>query len=122
MNSRKLMRTLSGSAFLVASPQLVFAQNSTSQRLGQDFYGHGMMWSGSHWGGFGMVFGTIVFFVFLTLSIVAAVLILRNFGISKDGSGSPSTQQNAITILKERLANGDIDEAEFEERKRLIES
>lgn len=122
MNSRKLMRTLFGAAFLVASPQLAYAQDATSQRLGQDFYGHGMMWGGSHWGGFGMVLGAIVFFVFLTLSIVAAVLILRFFGINKDGPGSRSTQQNAITILKERLANGDIDEAEFEERKRLIES
>ncbi|MDF1777028.1 MAG: SHOCT domain-containing protein [Rhizobiaceae bacterium] len=121
MNSRKLMRTLSGTAFLAASPQLAYAQDATSQRLAQDFYGHGMMWGGSHWGGFGMVLGAIVFFAFLTLSIVAAVLILRFFGISKDGPGSPSTQQNAITILKERLANGDIDEAEFEERKRLIE-
>ncbi|MDF2370731.1 MAG: SHOCT domain-containing protein [Rhizobiaceae bacterium] len=122
MNSRKLMRTLSGAAFLVASPQLAFAQDSTSQRLSQDFYGHSMMWSGSHWGGFGMVFGAILFIAFLTLSIVAAVLILRFFGISTGGLGSSSTRQNAITILKERLANGDIDEAEFEERKRLIES
>ena len=122
MNNSKLTRTLSSAAFLVASPQLAFTQDATSQRLGQDLYGHGMMWSGSHWGGFGMVLGAIVFFVFLTLSIVAAVLILRAFGISSGGSGSSSTRQNAITILKERLANGDIDEAEFEERKRLIES
>lgn len=69
-----------------------------------------------------MVFGAILFIAFLTLSIVAAVLILRFFGISTGGLGSSSTRQNAITILKERLANGDIDEAEFEERKRLIES
>jgi putative membrane protein len=79
-------------------------------------YGHGMMWGGDQWGGFGMVLGPI-FMILVLVGIVAAVVLVMRHGVLP-GSGQTSTR--AHDILKERYARGEIDSKEFDERKKLL--
>ncbi len=80
-------------------------------------YGPGMMWGG---GWFHMAFGSVMMII-----VVAAIVLLVVLGIrwlSSSGHGSPSqTRARApLDILEERLAKGEIDVAEFEERRRAL--
>jgi putative membrane protein len=83
------------------------------------FHGPGMMWDGG-WGM--MVFGPLMMIVLIGAIVVLVVLAIRWLG----GPGhSPSshggaTSRKALDILKERLAKGEIEVAEFEERKRAL--
>lgn len=78
--------------------------------------GHDMMWSGDHWGGFGMVLGPIFMILMLVGIIVGAIYVLR---LSGAGSGGP-VHDRALMLLKERYAKGEIDTQEFEERKKML--
>jgi putative membrane protein len=72
-----------------------------------------MMWDG--WGGFGVLWMTL-FWIGIVLLIVWAV---RQF--SRDRTGSEGSSDRALDILKERYARGEIDQDEFEERRRTLE-
>jgi putative membrane protein len=84
-------------------------------------YGPGMMWEDGGW--FHMLFGFLMMILFLAI-IVALVV----FGVRWLGSAEHSPfrhppaagHRTALDILKERLARGDIDVAEYEERKRAL--
>jgi len=81
------------------------------------YHGPGMMWGGGQWGGFGMVLGP-VFMILLLVGIVLGVLyLLRHFGGGGIGLGPTQADGRALAILKERYAKGEIDSAEFEERR-----
>ena len=76
------------------------------------------MWgeTGFAWGwgmGFGMI-GMVLFWVLIIFGIV--VLVRRVSGSS--ASSDPSASKTALDMLNERYARGDIDQREFEERKR----
>jgi putative membrane protein len=85
-------------------------------------YGPGMMWDdGGGW--FHMLFGFLMMLLFLGVVVVLVVLGVRWLGTAEHspfrhppGAG----QRTALDILKERLAKGEIDVAEFEERKRAL--
>jgi putative membrane protein len=90
------------------------------QALGQDrYYGHGMMWDG----GWGMLFfGPLMMIVFIGAIVVLVVLLIRWLGSSGHlpaGHAGPSSR-TPLDILKERLAKGEIDIAEYEERRRAL--
>lgn len=75
------------------------------------------MWRGG-WGG--MMFGGLSMVLFWGLLIVLIVLGLRwlpGRGLGPDHSLRP----NALDLLRDRFARGEIDAAEFKERKRLLE-
>lgn len=106
---------------------LCFAATSAIAQAGEipgrnDFYDHGhdMMWGGSHWGGFGMVLGPI-FMILIIVGIVAgAIYLLRLFGAAGPAVSSHASLDRALAILKERYAKGEIDSAEFAERKKML--
>ncbi|MEP3438869.1 MAG: SHOCT domain-containing protein [Hoeflea sp.] len=82
-------------------------------------YGHGMMWGGDQWGGFGMVLGPI-FMILVLVGIIAAVIyVMRHMG-SGIVPGTGQSSSRALDILKERYARGEIDSKEFDERKKLL--
>jgi len=84
-------------------------------------------WRGYEWGhgpgmmGWGMMgwFGPIMMVVFWIAVIVGIILVIRWLVISTRGAGSGAKSEDAaMEILKRRYARGDINKAEFEEKKK----
>jgi putative membrane protein len=79
---------------------------------------------GVHFGGglaIGWIFGILILALFWGLVIAAIVLAIR-WLIRADRRGShegPATP-DALEILRQRYARGEIDEAEFERRKTFL--
>ena len=75
------------------------------------------MWWGDWWGGYGpaqwMLFGPMMMILFLIACVSVVYLVMR----PDHAHGG-----HAMEILKERYARGEIDQAEFEARRRLLES
>ena len=86
---------------------------------GERYRGPGMMWDG---GMFHMFFGFLMLILFLAIVVAVVVLLVRWLGGSEHPLFRPTGQPShtALDILKERLAKGEIDVAEFEERKRAL--
>jgi putative membrane protein len=77
---------------------------------GNDTFGH-MMWGGGHgwWAGFGMI-------LFWGVIIAVAVFVFRTLTSNRIGE-----TRDAMDILKERYARGEIDEDEFRRRKQELQ-
>jgi putative membrane protein len=108
--STRLIVTGTLSVLLQASPALAQAER---------YYGPGMMWGG--W--FHMFFGFLMMILFLGIIVALVVLGVRWLGRSEHSPFRQAPRQNqgaALDILKERLARGEIDVAEFEERRRAL--
>lgn len=85
-----------------------------------------------HWGyssnygmGFGMGFGMIIWWIFIIaltiLAITAIVNIIRGQrDFTRFQDNSTHTNDNSLNILKERFAKGEIDETEYEEKKKIL--
>lgn len=58
--------------------------------------------------------------LFLALIAVGVVLVVRSF--SRGGQGPPRDGSRALDILDERFARGEIDQQEYEERRRTLTS
>jgi putative membrane protein len=83
-----------------------------------DGYGHRMMWDG---GGWFMLFGPLMMLLFLAGFVVLVVLGVRWLQSSGHAqSGPPEPGRAPLDILKERLARGEVDVAEYEERRRAL--
>ncbi len=68
------------------------------------------------WWGVGMMFVSLLF---LALIVLGAVLVARSF--SNDGKPSRGSDAgSALAILDERFARGEIDQAEYDERRRIL--
>jgi putative membrane protein len=95
--------------FLLPSPAIA----------GERYRGLGMMSDG---GLFHMFFGFLLMILFLAILVGVVVLLVRWLGGSEHPLFRPTgqTSRAALEILKERLARGEIDVAEFEERKRAL--
>ena len=66
---------------------------------------------------YGMIFGPLMMIVFVVLTAVAVAWVLGASGLG----WQPGTQQRtALDILKERLARGEINREEYQERKQLL--
>lgn len=68
------------------------------------------------WWALGMMFMSILF---LGLIVVGVAFIIRSFS----GGGSTATRpdsKRALEILDERFARGEIDQEEYEERRRIL--
>ena len=79
---------------------------------GWDGFGH--MWGG----GYGMFGGLMMMVVFWGLIIGLIVLVVRRFSSRSDTTSQP----NALDVLQERYARGEIDDEEYERRKAKLGS
>jgi putative membrane protein len=75
-------------------------------------------WDGSTAPWYGMIFGPITMIVFIVLTVLIIAWALRAFGL---GWQSDSQGRNTpLDTLKHRFARGEIDRAEYEDRRRLL--
>jgi putative membrane protein len=74
----------------------------------------GHTWGYTH--GFAWPF-MIVFWIFVVLGIVAAVRWLAS---SPGHSLQPPKEKSALVILEERLARGEIDHEEYEQKRQVL--
>lgn len=106
---------------LLAAPTMLLAYGGSGAAWAQatrEGYGTHM------WGsGYGWFFMPIMMIVFIAVTVVVIVLIVRWLG----GTGHPSSHpgygppgKTPLDVLKERYARGEIDKEEFEERRRLL--
>jgi putative membrane protein len=112
-----------GVAGIAAASPVAVGLLAPTQALADQFgdaYGPHMMW-GEGW--YGMVFGPLMMVLVLAAAIAVVVLLVRWLG----GSGHAGAPQHPapagrapLDILKERFARGEIDKAEFEERRRVL--
>jgi len=86
-------------------------------RNGGYYHGPGMMWGGGQWGGFGMVLGPIFMILILVGIVLGVIYLMRHFGGLGPVSGAGQAEGRALAMLKERYAKGEIDSAEYDERK-----
>ncbi len=107
--------TAAGALFLSSGPAL--AQDIPAH----SHYG-GHMWGDGMWGG--GIFGPLLMIFYIALLVGVIVIVVRWLsGTSLGGHLPPSrAESNALDILKERFARGEIDKDEFDERRRVLES
>ncbi|HUY01792.1 MAG TPA: SHOCT domain-containing protein [Rhodocyclaceae bacterium] len=101
-------------AIVASAPAAVRAQTPS----GPYGYGPQMMWG---WGWYGMILGPLFMILMLAVVVAAVVLALRWLG----GPWQPPLHHSppgrtAMDILNERLARGEIDQVEYETKRRLI--
>jgi len=65
---------------------------------------------------YGMILGPIMMIAFLVVSALVIAWVLRVFGLGFERG----TGRSAFDILRDRFARGEIDRAEYEERKRVL--
>lgn len=70
------------------------------------------------WGWGGMVFGPLLMIAWLALLVVVIVLVVRWLGGGSFGMGSP--HRTPREILDERFAKGEIDQDEYEKRRKTL--
>jgi putative membrane protein len=74
-------------------------------------------WDGGGWG-FAMMFMSLVFLA----CVVGGVLLLARSHSHGEQPPRPSDGSRALDVLDERFARGEIDQAEYEERRRILTS
>jgi putative membrane protein len=74
-------------------------------------------WDGGWWG-FGMMLFSLLF---LGLIVVGTIFLVRSF-TDRGQSAHWSGRSRALEILDERFARGEIDQQEYEERRRILTS
>lgn len=77
--------------------------------------------NGWGWGWGPMLIGMTLMLLFWVAVIFVVVYAIRAFG--RDGhtrSGSDAAEDRALATLRERYARGEIDHAEYEERRRIL--
>ena len=89
-------------------PAAVFAQQNP------EYYGHHMWESG--W-----FLGPLMMILVLAAVVALVVLIVRWLGGSGHASGQVSSEKLPLDILKQRFARGEIDQKEYEEKRRILE-
>jgi putative membrane protein len=109
-------------AALCLLPGAVWAQAQTPSDA-ERYYGWGPHMMG--WGGgwYAMIFGPLFMILFLAVLVAVVVILVRWLGGPWQGTYPPHQLPPARTpldILKERFARGEIDKAEFEDRRRVL--
>ncbi len=103
-------------AFLFSSILALFSGAALADGGHGGAYGdHEMMWG--NW-----VMGPMMMLLMLIIVVVAIVIVLKVFGISGNGNGKINVQDNAQATLNERFAKGEIDKAEYEDRKKALDA
>jgi putative membrane protein len=114
MTGLRRLPALAAVIAIAALPALALAQGAPGH------YGDHMMWGG---GGFGWFLMPLMMIFWIGLLVGAVVLVLRWLGASGRIEPRPGKAgSDALDILRARFAKGEIDKAEFEERRALLES
>ena len=95
-----------------------FATSALAQ-AGEGYARHPHMWGGGGWG-HGWFAGPLM--VIVTIVVIALVVmgVARMMGCTGGRCGHRRSGSSALAILEERFAKGEIDKAEFEERKNAL--
>jgi putative membrane protein len=101
--------------FIVAAGMLV-PDIALAQGGPDGWYGPHMLW----WSGYGMIFGPVFMIVVLALIVGAVVLMARWLGVAAPAAGHAVAGPTPHDILKERFARGEIDQNEYDERRRIL--
>jgi putative membrane protein len=124
---KRLLWIAAGWSVLLATVT-AYAQQNQNPTTSEPPYGYYHMWGGP-WGWHaGFIFGPIMMLLVIVGIVALIVLLLRGFGYGaynpyRHGGYPPSGipyGRRALDILNERFAKGEIDKAEFEEKRRLI--
>jgi putative membrane protein len=75
-------------------------------------------WDGSSAPWYGMIFGPIMMIAFIVTTVVIIAWVLRVFGLGWRSDWQE--RHTPLDTLKHRFARGEIDRAEYEERKKLL--
>ncbi len=115
----KKVSNLTAGAILAAAvlaPSWALAQGQAAgQRYG---YGPGMMGWGE--GGYGMFFGPLFMILTLVAVIAAIVFLIQWLGGGPWQGAQKPTGPAPLDILKARFARGEIDQKEFESRRKVL--
>lgn len=110
----QIQQILVPSVAAMSFSQIAVAQPTNPQR-------YGPMWDD---GWYGWFLGPIMMIVFLVITGIVVVSIVRwLMGPAHHGHGpyaSGPVERSPLDILKERFARGEIDKDEFEERRRVL--
>lgn len=98
-----------------AGASFAFGSGAAWAQASPDRYGPHMM----GWGGYGMFLGPLFMIVGLAVAIALALILVRWSGGVRGPTPSPASK-TALDMLKERYARGDIDKAEYEERRAIL--
>lgn len=110
-------------ACLAALPFVPVALAQTPDGTGRDYmyrHGPGMMWGGDGWGSFGMFLGPLYMVAVLAVIVVGIFYLLHMTGAVSLGRKAAAPHTNAVALLHERYARGEIDSTEYQERRRLL--
>ena len=75
-----------------------------------------MMWWNDYGPGPWMFFGPVFFILMMAVCVGMMIFMIRGRMMHRMSGGG------ALDILKERFARGEIDKAEYEERRRLLDA
>jgi putative membrane protein len=92
------------------------AQFAATSILWSTIRKEGVMWWSDYWPMPGMLFGLLIMLPF------AIVCLAMMFFMMRGGMTHRYRRRDAVDILKERYARGEINEAEYRERRRLLET
>ncbi len=100
-------------------PAGLAAALASGPAFAQGTFERGWMGDGFGWGGM-MVGGGLAMIVFWGGIILLVVLLARWMGSGPRQGESHPPRQTALEILQERYARGEIDKAEYEERRKTL--
>lgn len=124
MNTRAACRLVP--LTLLFLPLTGWTQQTQPAPVGPGYQGWGMPYYGHMWGG-GMGYGWsgwghVLFWLLLLGVGVLIYQLARRSGDSSHTSQRNNPNHSALQILNERYARGEIEKAEYEEKKAAIES
>lgn len=80
---------------------------------------HGWFRYGTQMGGWGWIGGVGMILVWIL--VVVGLVVLIRYLAAKARTDGPGSRSDPMDIVKERYAKGEIDEAEFEQKRRNLE-
>ncbi|WNJ99914.1 SHOCT domain-containing protein [Thalassospiraceae bacterium LMO-JJ14] len=107
------MRTSFLSALMAGGTTMAASGLAHAQGYGYGYSDHPMMWNG-------MLMGPMMMILMTVVIAVAIVLVLKFLGVGGGGNHGKDVRDNSLAILNERFAKGEIDSAEYEERKKTL--